>query len=308
MSNKLLLLTRENEQYRQLIESCNLPELTILGDSPNSILEANIWFAEPALALPLLGHANELRWMQSTFAGVDKLMGKRQRKDYQLTNVKGIFGPLMSEYVFGYLLSHQRQHDLYQLQQQQKLWLPTSFKSLQGQNLLLLGTGSIAQHIAVTAKHFGMTVTGINRQGRQVPGFDCVDTLAHLDRHLVIADAIVSVLPSTTETAGTLNRHALTQLKHDAVLFNIGRGDVLDLNELTVLLDQRPQMRAILDVFNQEPLPSEHPIWECQNAVITPHIAAPSFPEQVVEVFSQNYQNWLSQKPLDYVVEFERGY
>ena len=110
MVNKLLLLTRENEVYRDLLIKRNLTDLVILGDSPNSITEANIWFAEPSLATPLLNHARQLRWLQSTFAGVDKLMSPKLRQDYQLTNVRGIFGPLMTEYLFGYLLAHNRQH------------------------------------------------------------------------------------------------------------------------------------------------------------------------------------------------------
>ncbi len=308
MEHKLLLLTKNNDKYRELLASCHLPHLTLLGDDPNSILDADIWLAEPPLAAPLIGHAKNLHWMQSTYAGVDPLMKPRLRRDYQLTNIKGIFGPLMSEYLFGYLLAHQREHQKYKSQQAEKLWRPGSFKTLQGQHLLLLGTGSIAQHIAKTAKHFSMYVTGINRNATPTEGFDYVDKLENLSRHIAQADATAAILPSTTETQNILNAQTLSLMKHDAVLFNMGRGNVLDLDALYLQLETHPAQHAILDVFNQEPLPHTHPIWSLKNVTITPHIAAPSFPEQVVEIFANNYYKLLNREPLNNQINFERGY
>ncbi|MCE9677602.1 D-2-hydroxyacid dehydrogenase [Shewanella sp. AS1] len=308
MEHKLLLLTSNNERYRDLLSSCHLPRLNLLGDDPNSILAADIWLAEPPLAAPLIGHARNLKWLQSTYAGVELLTKPRMRRDYQLTNIKNIFGPLMSEYLFGYLLAHKREHQKYKSQQAEKIWLPGSFKTLQGQHLLLLGTGSIAQHIAKTAKHFGMQVTGINRGARPTSGFDTVDILANLPRHISQADAIAAILPSTAETRGVLSQQVLSLIKPDATLFNLGRGDVLDLDALYQQLAMHPQQHAILDVFNQEPLPQEHPIWSLSNVIITPHIAAPSFPEQVVEIFADNYHKLLNNEPLSNPVNFERGY
>ncbi|QSX29488.1 D-2-hydroxyacid dehydrogenase [Shewanella cyperi] len=308
MSHKLLLLTRENERYRQLLASCHLPGLQLLDDDPANIRRADIWLAEPALAAPLLAHADQLRWMQSTFAGVDLLVKPKQRRDYCLTNVRGIFGPLMSEYLFGYLLARQREHDKYRSQQQQKIWLPGSYRTLQGQELLLLGTGSIAKHLAATAKHFGMKVTGINRSAKPTAGFDRVATLDALPEFIAGADAIASILPSTPETRGALSAQMLALMKPSAVLFNLGRGDVLDLDALAEQLQNQPEQQAVLDVFNQEPLPQDHPIWDRDNVIITPHIAAPSFPEQVAEIFSSNYHLLLKGEPLTHQVNFERGY
>lgn len=308
MDHKLLLLTRDNEQYRHLILNSALPGLTLLGDEPHNIKQADIWLAEPGLAAPLLGHATELQWLQSTFAGVESLMRPRLRQDYLLTNIKGIFGPLMSEYLFGYLLAHQRQHAKYRQQQQDRVWQPGNFKTLQGRHLLLLGTGSIARHIAITAKHFGMQVSGINRTGQAVDGFDRVMTLTALPELLAQADAIANVLPSTPQTRHILDETLLSLMKPDAMLFNLGRGDVLDLTALTTQLQRHPQQLAVLDVFNQEPLPTDHAIWQQSNAIITPHIAAPSFPEQVMEIFCHNYKRFLEGQSLAHQVCFQQGY
>ncbi|MBU1394403.1 MAG: D-2-hydroxyacid dehydrogenase [Gammaproteobacteria bacterium] len=311
MGHKLLLLTKANQQYRDLIKAQSLPDLEILDDNPAGIIEADIWLAEPKLAAPLLPHAKNLQWLQSSFAGIDALISPRGRKDYQLTNIKGIFGPLMSEFVFGYLLAHIRGHGFYRQQQQQKQWLiqpQHRHSSLQGMRLLLLGTGSIAQHLAKTAKHFGMHVTGINSSGNAVEGFDAIEVMANLGQTLMQADVVVNLLPSTPATQSLLNADTLGKLKDDAVLFNVGRGDALDLDALNVQLIAKPAQQAVLDVFTQEPLPNSHPIWEQENAIITPHISAPSHPAQIVEIFSQNYHRYISGEPLQNRIDFSKGY
>ncbi|MCU8073438.1 D-2-hydroxyacid dehydrogenase [Shewanella oncorhynchi] len=311
MGHKLLLLTKANQQYRDLIEAQSLPDLTLLDDNPASIIDADIWLAEPKLAAPLLPHAKNLQWLQSSFAGIDALMSPRGRKDYQLTNIKGIFGPLMSEYLFGYLLAHIRGHRFYRQQQGQKQWLiqpQHRHSSLQGMRLLLLGTGSIAQHLAKTAKHFGMHVTGINSSGNAVEGFDIIEAMSNLGQVLTQADVVANLLPSTPATYNLLNTDMLAMLKADAVLFNVGRGDALDLDALNTQLIANPSQQAILDVFAQEPLPNSHPIWEQENAVITPHISAPSHPAQIVDIFSQNYRRYIMGEPLQNRVDFSKGY
>ncbi|QYJ79284.1 D-2-hydroxyacid dehydrogenase [Shewanella acanthi] len=311
MGHKLLLLTRSNDAYRQLIEDQQLPGLELLDDHPANISLANIWLAEPKMAAPLLPHAHNLQWLQSTFAGIEGLISPRGRKDYQLTNIKDIFGPLMSEYLFGYLLAHVRGHDFYKQQQLQKAWQSEPAKrlsTLQGMKLLLLGTGSIAQHIAKTAKHFGMQVTGINRSGNQHQGFDYILSISELNTALSQADVVTNLLPSTPETRALLNAQRLAALKQDAILVNVGRGDAIDLDALNQQLIDKPQQRAILDVFPQEPLDESHPIWTRSNAIITPHISAPSLPAQIVEIFSENYLRFSEAEPLKYQINFENGY
>ncbi|PIW60045.1 D-2-hydroxyacid dehydrogenase [Shewanella sp. CG12_big_fil_rev_8_21_14_0_65_47_15] len=311
MGHKLLLLTKANEQYRQLIEAQKLTDLVLLSDDPANIATADIWLAEPKLAAPLLPHAKKLQWLQSSFAGIDALLSPRGRKDYRLTNIKGIFGPLMSEYLFGYLLAHIRGHHFYRQQQRQKNWQaqpPMRHSTLQGMRLLLLGTGSIAQQVAQTAKHFGMQVTGINRSGQAVAGFDQIEVIPRLEQAINDADVVVNLLPSTPETRNILNAPRLSMLKEDAILMNVGRGDALDLDALNAQLIAHPLQQAVLDVFHQEPLPASHPIWDRPNVVITPHISAPSHPEQIVDIFSDNYHRFIKGEPLLSQIDFARGY
>lgn len=318
MSHKLLLLTNNNQHYRQLLASKQLPDLTILDDNDDpqqSVQHADIWLADPHLAVPYLTpptqattNRTQLKWLQSTYSGVDALMSPQLNHDYTLTNIRGVFGPLMSEYVFGYLLSHYRHHALYQQQQARQQWQAKSFSSLQGLNMLILGTGSIAQHIASTARHFGMKVTGLNRRGSVVEPFNQLDNIDNIAMHLPAADVVVSVLPNTVQTTHLLNSTTLALLKPTAMLFNIGRGNAIELDALQYELTQCPQRQAILDVFDQEPLAVDHPLWHLPNATITPHISAPSFPNQVVDIFCQNYTLWHQSEPLQYVVDPVQGY
>ena len=308
MSNKLLLLTYDNERYIELLDAYNLPELEIVDDTPEHIAQTNIWLADPPLAAPIIGLAKNLAWLQSTFAGVDKLLTVSKRSDYQLTNIRDTFGPTMGEYVFSYLIAHYRNHRAYQQQQQQQVWQFLDDPKLWNKRLLILGTGAIGQHLAKTAQLFSMKTIGISRSGKSKAGFDACFDMSHLDSELPQADVVVSVLPRIPQTDNIFDQQRLRLLKHNAVFFNVGRGNAVDLLALNTLLIERPEMHAVLDVFNTEPLPATDAIWQRQNVVITPHIAAPGDIRQIVDVFAENYQRWLKGEELLYPVDFDLGY
>ncbi|RLV58544.1 D-2-hydroxyacid dehydrogenase [Parashewanella curva] len=305
---KLLLLTADNDAYLNELSQCDLPGLKILDDSPHQISEANIWVADPPLAAPLISGAKKLQWLQSTYAGVDALIPTFNRSNYQLTNVQGSFGPLMSEYVFGYLLSIYRNHQHYAGSQFKQVWSPVIDDKIAGKRILIIGAGSIGQHLASTAQHFDMEVIGVNQLGQARPHFDNIVPLAQLDNELPLADVVVSILPKTPQTKNLLNQSRLALLKADAILFNIGRGDAVDIDALANQLNQQPKQTAILDVFPYEPLTASHPLWQLDNAILTPHVAAPSFPKAVIEVFAENYLRWIENQSLNYLIDFEKGY
>lgn len=309
----LLLLSQDNAHYERLLKAANLPHLHILradnpADAEKLIGEAHILMAEPARAKPLLPKANKLSWFQSTYAGVDVLLDPDSRRDYQLTNVRGIFGPLMSEYVFGHLLSLMRQIPLYREQQKQRLWQSHPYQGLKGRTMLILGTGSIGQHIAQTGKHFGMKVLGISRSGRERAGFDQVYQLPALNKMLAQADVIVSVLPATRDTRHLFNAARFEHCKPGAILFNVGRGSAVHSGDLLTALRTGKLAMAVLDVFEQEPLPADSPLWGQPNLIVTPHNSAYSFPEDVAQIFVRNYIRFIDGQPLDGKIDFDKGY
>ena len=309
----LLLVSRDNTHYRTLLRHLALPGLKLLcPDDETQALdlapEAELLLGEPAAIARVLPLAHKLRWAQSTYAGIDALLKPGLRQDYQLTNIRGIFGPLMSEYVFAHLLSLTRHLPLYREQQKLHQWQPLPYRPLSERRLLLLGTGSIGQHLAQTAHQFGMTVWGVNRHGRDVADFDDIYQLSALPHLLPQVDVIVSTLPSTRETRHLFNREMLACCKSTAILFNVGRGDAIDSQALNEALRAGRPGVAVLDVFEEEPLPTQAQLWQLPNLIITPHNSAWSLPEQVVKIFERNYLHYLDGHPLEYLINFELGY
>lgn len=300
--DKIYVISEHAETYLRLLHNATLPELTVV-DRPD---QATIWLADPPLAAPQLCYGDQLRWLQSTFAGIDALINAPYRH-YQLTNVRGVFGDLMAEYVFGYLLNETRHITQYADQQAQRLWQPHDYTSLRGKTLAILGTGAIGQHIATVAHAFGMHVLGTNQDGRAVEGFEHTMTLTALRQRLGEVDVLVSTLPATTETAQCVNAD-FWQYAQDLLFINVGRGATVDEPALIKALDEKKLRLAVLDVMQQEPLPQAHPFWVHPRVHITPHIAAVSFPEQVFDLFADNYRRWHAGKPLAHQVDFNKGY
>ncbi|WP_417878358.1 D-2-hydroxyacid dehydrogenase [Vibrio sp.] len=303
--NKIFLLSEHQSTYQTLLAEKNLPDLSVTDD-PN---DAQIVLADPPLLSQRLDEFSQLDWVQSTFAGVNTLMQQDLRRDYTLTNVRGIFGSLIAEYVIGYCIAHYRHFSLYHQQQQNRLWQPHLYTSLQSKKMVILGTGSIGSYLAKTVRAMGIETIGVNRTGIPTSGGEFNQTfhINELTSALKQADIVVNTLPSTPETLYLLNSETLSHLNR-AILINVGRGDVLEDKGLLLAIKNHWIEHAILDVFEQEPLPKEHPFWRLAQITLTPHIAALSFPEQVVEIFAENYLNWRDGFTLNYQVDFDKGY
>ncbi|KUJ00653.1 D-2-hydroxyacid dehydrogenase [Vibrio sp. MEBiC08052] len=305
MVHSLYLLTGQDETYRTLIEGYQIPELRFTQQRQ----EATIVLAAPPLAAKVIDDFPALRWLQSTFAGVDSLIQSSGRQDYQLTNVKGIFGQAITEYVLGYMIAHYRHFNRYRQQQQQQSWLPHPYERLTGKTMVILGTGNIATFLALAARHMGLIVIGVNRTGKQPEPcpFDDVYAIRDIEKALAMADVVVNTLPNTPATESLLDLDMLNNCRQ-ALLFNVGRGLTLKEADLIAAIEAGSIQHAFLDVFVTEPLPSSHPFWLHPQITLTPHIAAISFPEQIVDIFIDNLRLWIQGKPLNYVINFNKGY
>lgn len=301
----LLILSKEASTYRALIESANLPDLTILEQASET---CEIILGEPSHIGEIFGQFPALKWVQSTWAGVEPLLNPSLRRDYILTNARGVFGGLMSEFVFGYLLAHERKIFQRAEAQKNREWDKALTGTLRGKTIGLLGVGSIGAEVARAAKFFGMTVRGFTLASR---ASEYVDKYYHTDKLMEFAqglDYLVSILPNTKETQKIVNADLLKQLPSHAIFINAGRGSAVDESALIEALENDKLAGAVLDVFEQEPLPKEHPFWVTKNLTMTFHTSAPSFPKDIARVFIENYQLYVERKPLKYVVDFEKGY
>ncbi len=301
---ELLVLSKHADEYCALLQTVHLPQLDIVtAPSP----KAEIVFGEPDLICEALDLLPALVWVQSTWAGVEPLLNPNLRRDYILTNARGVFGPLMSEFVFGYLLLQERKILQRLDAQRQHCWDPTLTGTLRGKTLGLLGVGSIGAHLASTAKHFGLQVRGFTRSSENCAD---VDTYFHANLPAFASglDYLVSLLPNTADTKQIIDADLLHALPAHAILINAGRGSAVNELALVAALEAGKLALAVLDVFEQEPLPTEHIFWRTKNLLITSHTAAPSFPTDIFRLFIENYHLYVDHKPLLYRVDFERGY
>ncbi|RLA22072.1 MAG: D-2-hydroxyacid dehydrogenase [Gammaproteobacteria bacterium] len=264
-------------------------------------------FGSPDMIADILPRMPTVDWVQSSWAGVTPLMAL-DRRDYVLTGIKDVFGAQMSEYVLGYLLAHelkvlQRMHE-----QREHNWFRGHSGTLEGKRMGIMGTGSIGQHIARTAKRFGVKVTGLSRSGAASPGFDNVLPVNELRTFLKELDYLVATLPRTAATNNLLAADALVQLPAHASFVNVGRGNVVNDEALMDALRNKRLAGAALDVFDEEPVPQDSPLWDTPNLSITAHISAISHPLLIVPVFVENYRRYVNGQPLQYVVDFATGY
>jgi len=312
-NNRLLILSHNAHKYAKLIADAGVIDLQItptvsVDEAHHMADQQNILLAPPDVACEILPAMTNLQWMQSTWAGVNKLLGEGCRKDYLLTGVKGVFGPIMSEYVFCYILMHARKalqcHDLQKI----KKWEMPKPGLLRGKKIGIMGVGSIGIAIAQTAKHFNMITYGYSRSGTSNPEIDRIFKPDKILEFVGDLDYLVIVLPQTLDTNNLINSTVLKAMKMEALLINVGRGNVLDEGALVEALNSQEIAGAVLDVFKQEPLPQSHPLWNTTGVIITSHKSALTYPEDIVPLFIDNYKRFIKRQDMQFCVDFEKGY
>jgi phosphoglycerate dehydrogenase-like enzyme len=311
--NKLLILSAEAEEYTTFIQAAALPQLEVrtardISSAESMVADCNIIFGDPQLVSGVLGSAQKLKWVQSSWAGVDGLCRSGARNDYILTGVKDIFGALISEYVITYLFAYERRVFTMHENQQKRRWQPLLYRPAEEITLGIVGLGSIGRRLARSARHFGIRVIGLNRSGEPCDDVDRVYTRQDLEGFLEAPDYVVLTLPGTQQTRHFINTDVLTMMKPSAVLMNVGRGSLINEHDLVKALKDGVIAGAVLDVFENEPLAQDHPLWHTPNVHITPHTAALGFPADVAAIFIENYRRFSQQEPLLHVVDFDLGY
>jgi len=266
--------------------------------------DVRIAFGAPDRLVEVLPRLPALRWVQSTWAGVTHLL-KQPRRDFCLTGVKGLFGVAMAEYVLGWSLALRRSvlHHA-----NTGRWDFRRDAGLSGLRLGIAGTGSIGQAVAERCAPFFAGVVGLNRDGRDVAGFDrCFATaerLAFADG----VDVLAMLLPDTSATDGLVDGALIGRLRRGALLINAGRANALVLEDGLAALESAQLDAAVLDVFDREPLPDDSPLWSVRGLYITSHSAAPTSLDAIVDLFLDNLERYRAGLPLEGLIDFDRGY
>jgi phosphoglycerate dehydrogenase-like enzyme len=281
--------------------------------------------------LPQPEQAPKLRWVQLHYAGVDEVVGHPLfRSHVQFTTVSGIHAVAMAEYVMAHVLAfaHRLPHMLED--KASGAWSPERLDrympdELRGATLGIVGYGSVGRQIARLASAFGMQVLAVKRNamdptdsGYTLPGTgdpagDIPERIyppQALRSFLSECDYVALTVPLTDETYHMIDANALAAMRQKAILINVARGAVVDEAALIEALQEGLIGGAALDVFEEDSLPPDSPLWRLPNVLISPHIAGftPHYDEYAVDLFAENLGRYLTGQPLLNLVDKERGY
>jgi phosphoglycerate dehydrogenase-like enzyme len=321
---KLVLFPPIDEQRFARVQSAAQPMQvanTLTFDEALSEIEsADAFFGK--ITPELLARAGQLRWVQSPTASLEHyLFPELIEHPCILSNMRGLFSDVVADHVMSFVLCFARNLHVYLRQQQRGAWLPVGDQSyvadfvnapgtvlpmdrahqhLPDCSLGVVGVGNIGAEILRRASAFGMTLMGVDPHTRSVPGtVKEVWPVDRLPELLSASDYVVIAAPLTPETRKWFSRPLLKQMKRSGILINIGRGAIVDLDDLTEALRTRDIAGAAIDVCDPEPLPSHHPLWQMPNVIITPHVAAASMriAERHLETLLENIRKFVSGEP-----------
>ncbi|MCX7642319.1 MAG: D-2-hydroxyacid dehydrogenase [Armatimonadetes bacterium] len=268
-------------------------------------------------AKEILETATNLKWAHIPWAGVDSLIEAIRKTPAVVTCGKGVFDAPMADHVFALLLSLTRQINVFLRYQIAGVWrreVPnSSLTDLWGKTMGIVGLGNIGREVARRAFAFGMKVLAVKRKPSAISE-EPVDGLflGYEGLRLILpeCDVVVITAALTPQTRYLIGRNELASMKKGAILINVARGALIDEQALVEALRSGHLAGAGLDVFENEPLPPNSPLWHMPNAIITPHVGGLSerTRQRIFERFLENLRRFFAGEPLLGVVDKDAGY
>jgi phosphoglycerate dehydrogenase-like enzyme len=273
------------------------------------IEEADIIFSGHTFPVELLPKAKKLKWIQSISAGVENFVLSGSIPDQVvLTKITGVHGPIMSEYVMGYILAVTLNMKFAFESQKKRDWPYYVPDTIRSKTVGVIGLGSVGACIAYKLHLIGADVIGLEEQEKRLPYISREYLVSEMQEFLERSDFVVMSLPLTPKTKGIFGEKEFAMMKKSAHFINVSRGPLVQEQALVEALKNNQIAGAILDVFSEEPLPKDHALWELDNVIITPHISGPSIPEDIMKVFLENLKRFEENKELIGVVDRKKGY
>ena len=310
--------------------------VTAIAAQKASEVSSDVWARTEVLytghVLPTLEQVPALNWIQFHFAGIDRYTEEAvvKKPGIQVTTLSGAAAPQVAEHILAMLLALGRKLPAILASQKKSEWPKDRFDrfvpfELNGKTIGIVGYGSIGRQTARLLQPFGVTVLATKRNamnpqddgytpdGLGDPRGDLVQRLyppQALKSMLKECNIVVVTTPLTKETEGLLNASSLAALKPGAYLVDISRGGIVNLNDLSDALKSGQLAGAALDVFPEEPLPQNSPLWQMPGVIITPHISGGSllYNERAATLFSENLHRYLAGLPLYNLYNPSRGY
>jgi phosphoglycerate dehydrogenase-like enzyme len=287
-----------------------LPELRVVVAEDQAQAAREIGDAEAAfgtLSPALLRQARRLRWLQAPQAAppAGYYFGDLVAHPVVVTNFREIYNDHIGAHIMAFVLALARGLHHYVPLQLRREWKPappdTGVVHLPEATALIVGVGGIGSETARLAEAFGMRVIGVDARRRDAPpGVFKLEGPEALDALLPEADFVILTVPHTPETEGFMHRARFQRMKRSAFFINIGRGMTTRLDDLMAALRAGEIAGAALDVFEQEPLPADHPLWTTPNVLITPHTAGygPYLDDRRGAILLDNCRRFLAAQPL----------
>ena len=256
--------------------------------------------------------ADRLKWIHATSAGVDALMFPALIDgDVTVTNARGIFDRTIAEYVLCTILMFTKDFPRSLRLQAEHKWQHRETERAEGKQVLIVGAGSIGGQIARLCRAAGLKPHGIARKPRHDdPDFVAVHGNDDLTEQLGLADFVVIAAPLTPQTEGLFDEKAFKAMRKSARLINIGRGPVVKTDDLIAALKNGDIAGAALDVFEEEPLPEDHPLWGMENVIMTAHMSGDfiGWKRALTDQFLENLDRWHKGEDLFNLVDKKLGY
>jgi phosphoglycerate dehydrogenase-like enzyme len=285
----------------------SLPEM--LSQERPDVLYTVRFAGTPNFPRPAILESSSLKWVSVGGSGTDHL-NPWDTGRLTVTNAAGVAAEMMAQYIIGGILHFTLGLSGFARRQREHAWSAGTVASVTGRTIALLGLGKTGQAVARVAKALGMQVVGIRARPAPTAHVDRVEPMEQLHTVLGIADFVVVCLPLTPATRGLLDAPAFKALKPGAVLDDVSRGGIVRQAALIDALESGRLKGAVLDVFETEPLPKDNPLWDLENAIVTPHCSSvyDGWERRSVEMFCDNLDRWKRGEPLQNVVDPSRGY
>jgi phosphoglycerate dehydrogenase-like enzyme len=291
------------------------PRIAVTFGADHTALDSGLADAEVLLvgnfaSEDLKARAPALRWVQSIFAGVEKLAAAIPR-GVVLTTASGVHAPKATEFAACALLMLNSAMPQMIAYQRRREWRPIFTPVAAGKTVVVVGTGALGTAVAEATAPYNMRVVGVSRSGRPTAGFAIVRNIGELADILPEADFLVITLPNTPVTRKIIGHREFAALKRGAGFISMGRGQTVDEVALVDALTSGHLGGAVLDVFEVEPLPADSPLWDFDNVVICAHCAVDdldAYVPRTVDLFLQNVARYLAGEELLNRVEPELGY
>lgn len=261
-----------------------------------------------------IAEASQLKWIMVTSAGIEKMPKEAiAAKGIQVTNVRGIHKVPMAESVLAHILADVHAlREIYAYEEKSEWKRNIKQRELCDATALIIGPGAIGGEIGRLLQAFQVTTIGCNRSGRTAAYMDEMVTLENIKSALPKADFVISVIPETEETKHLLKKEHFEMMKRSALFMNFGRGSLVETNVLLEALTKGIIRSAVCDVFEQEPLPADHPFWTLPNMTVSPHVSSHSsrYLERSFAIFKPNLKKWRAGEvaTLQNIVNLSLGY